>query len=102
MLFDDIKAGMWVSVIYEEKFLTKLQHKSIDAPTQLINVLCLEKALGINTPQRFKKSSFHVEKVYRTEIRPYQREIDENGKRHKRGYGNIEIHFIDSFVKSHW
>ena len=86
MLFDDIKAGMWVSVIYEEKFLAKLQHKSIDSPTQLINVLCLEKTLGINTPQRFKKSSFHVEKVYRTEI----------------GYGNIEIHFIDSFVKSHW
>ena len=72
---------MWVSVIYEEKFLAKLQHKSIDAPTQLISVLCLEKTLGINTPQRFKKSNFHVEKVYRTEIRPYQREIDENGKK---------------------
>ena len=71
------------SVLFMKK---NLQHKSIDAPTQLINVLCLEKTLGINTPQRFKKSSFHVEKVYRTEI----------------GYGNIEIHFIDSFVKSHW
>ena len=27
MLFDDIKPGMWVIVIYEEKFLVKVQHK---------------------------------------------------------------------------
>ena len=82
MLFHDIKPGMWVIVIYEEEnFLAKVQHKSTDAPTQLINVLCLEKPLGINTPKSFKKSSFDVEKVYRSEIRPYQTQIDENGKR---------------------
>ena len=73
LLFDDIKPGMWVIVIYEEeKFLAKVQHKSTDAPTQLINVLFLGKPLGSNTPQSFEKSSFDVEKVYRTEIRPYQ------------------------------
>ena len=81
MLFHDIKPGMWVIVIYEESFLAKVQHKSTDAPTQLINVLCLEKPLGINTPKSFEKSSFDVEKVYRSEIRPYQTQIDENGKR---------------------
>ena len=81
-LFDDIKPGMWVIVIHEEeKFLAKVQHKSTDAPTQLINVLCLEKHLDINTPQSFEKSSFDVEKVYRTKIRPYQTQIDENGKK---------------------
>ena len=104
MLFDDIKPGMWVIVIYEEeKFLAKVQHESTDAPTQLFNVLCLEKALTINTPQSFEKSSFDAEKVYRIEIRPYQTQIDDNGKkRHKSDYGNIEIHFIDiSFVKTH-
>ena len=81
MPFDDIKPGMWVIVIYEEKFLAKVQHKSTDVPTQLINVLCLEKPLGINTPQSFKKSSFDVEKVHRTEIGPYQTQIDKNGKK---------------------
>ena len=51
VLFDDIKPGMWVIVIYEEeKFQAKVQHKSTDTPTQLIIVLCFEKALGINTP----------------------------------------------------
>ena len=39
MLFDDIKPGMWVIVISEEKFLAKVKHKSTDAPTQLIKVL---------------------------------------------------------------
>ena len=103
MLFDDIKPGVWVIVIYEEEqFLVKVQHKSTDAPTHLINVLCLEKPLGINTPKSFEKSSFDAEKVYRTEIRPYQTQIDKNGKRRKSGYGNTEIHFIDiSFVKRH-
>ena len=67
----------------EETFLAKVQHKSIDAPTQLINALCLEKPLRINTPQSFEKSSFDVEKVYRTEIRPYQTQIYENGKKTK-------------------
>ena len=81
MLFDDIKPGMWVIVIYEEKFLAKVQHKSTDAPMQLINVLCLEKPLEINTPQSFKKSRFDVEKVYRTEVRTYQTQTDENGKK---------------------
>ena len=33
MLFDDIKPGMWVIVIYKEKFLAKVQHKSTNAPT---------------------------------------------------------------------
>ena len=59
----------------------KVQCKSTDAPTQLINVLCLEKLLEISTPQSFEKSSFDVEKVYRTEIRPYQTQIDENRKK---------------------
>ena len=72
MLLDDIKPGMWVIVIYEEKFLAKVQHKSTDAPIQLIKVLCLEKPLGINTPQSFEKSSFDVDKVCRTEMRLYQ------------------------------
>ena len=55
---------MWVIVIYEEdKFLAKVQHKSIDAPTQLINLLCLEKHLGINTHQSFEKSSFDAESL---------------------------------------
>ena len=81
-LFDDIKPGMWVIVIHEEeKFLAKVQHKSTNAATQLMNVLCLEKPLGINTRQSFEKSSFDVELVYRTEIRPYQTQIDENGKK---------------------
>ena len=70
MLFDDIKPGMWAIVIYEEKFLAKVQHKSTDGPTQPFNVLCLKKTLGINTPQSFEKSSVDPEKVYRTEIRP--------------------------------
>ena len=82
LLFDDIKPGIWVTVIYEEKnCLAKVQRKSTDAPTQLINVPCLEKPLGINTFQNFKKSRFDVEKVHRTEIRPYQTQIDENGKK---------------------
>ena len=82
MLFDDIKLGMWVIVIYEEeKFLAKVHCKSTDAPTKLINVLCLEKPLRINTPQSFTKSSFDVEKVCRTEIIPYQTQFDENGKK---------------------
>ena len=92
MLFDDIKPCMWVMVIYEEKFLAKVQHKSTDAPIQLIKVLCLGKPLGINTPQSFEKSSFGVEKIHRTEMRPYQTQIDKNGKRCRSGYGNIEIH----------
>ena len=33
MLFDDIKPGMWVIVISEEKCLAKVKHKSTDAPT---------------------------------------------------------------------
>ena len=82
LLFDDIKPGIWVTVIYEEKnCLANVQHKSTDAPTQLINVPCLEKPLGINTFQNFKKSHFDVEKVHRTEIRPYQTQIDENEKK---------------------
>ena len=102
MLFDDIKPRMWFTVIYEEeKFLAKVQHKSTDAPSQVINVLFLGKPLGINTPQSFEKSSFDVEKVYRTEIRPYKKK-NKKKNRHESGYGNIEIHFIDiSFVKSH-
>ena len=55
---------MWVIVIYEEKKKSALvQHKSTDAPTQLINLLCLEKHLGINTHQSFKKSSFDAESL---------------------------------------
>ena len=51
MLFVDIKPGMWVIVIHEEeKYLAKVQYRSTDAPTQLLNVLCLEKPLEINTP----------------------------------------------------
>ena len=42
MLFDDIKPGMWVIVIYEEeKFLAKVQHESTDAPTQLTHLKAL-------------------------------------------------------------
>ena len=51
MQFVDIKPGMWVIVIHEEeKYLAKVQYRSTDAPTQLLNVLCLEKPLEINTP----------------------------------------------------
>ena len=49
ILFDDIKPATWVIAIYEEKFLAKVQHKSTDAPTKLINVLCLEKPLEIKS-----------------------------------------------------
>ena len=82
MLFDDIKPGMWVIVISEEKFLAKVKHKSTDAPTQLIKVLMQKKSTG--------QKSHHIKhKLTRME------------KRRKSGYGNIEIHFIDiSFVKS--
>ena len=102
MLFDDIKPGMWVIVIYKEKFLAKVQHKSTNAPTQLINVLCSEKPLAINTPQSFEKSSFDAEKVTWQKSDHIKHKLTRMEKRHKSGYRNVEIHFIDiSFVKSH-
>ena len=39
------------------------------------------KALRNNTPESFEKSSSDVVKVHRTEIRQYQTQIDENGKK---------------------
>ena len=98
LLFDDIKPGMWVIVIYEEeKFLAKVQHKSTDAPTQLINVPCLGHLRALRSQVLMqKKSTGQKSDHIITHILMRMEKI------HKSGYGNIEIHFIDiSFVKSH-
>ena len=102
LLFDDIKPGIWVTVIYEEKnCLAKVQRKSTDAPTQLINVPCLEKPLGINT---FKTSRSHVlmqKKSTGLKSDRIKHKLMRMEKRQESGYGNIEIYCTDSFVKSH-
>ena len=66
----DIKAGMWVVVVYEEeRFIRKVQHKMAGE----VNVRCLEKPLGINLPQLFEPGEgIYYAKVYRTDIRPSQ------------------------------
>ena len=84
-----------VFFIYEEKLSAKVQLKSTHAPTQFIDVLCLEKPFEINTlihSKASKKSSFDVEKVYRTEISKHK--LTKMEKKHESGYENTEIALV--------
>ena len=80
----DVKAGMWVVVVYEEeRFIGKVQHKKAGE----VNVRCLEKPLGINLPQLFEPGErIYYAKMYRTDIRPSQTQTDEDGKQKRKWF----------------
>ena len=82
--YDEVKQGMWVTIVYEgEKFLGKVQHKAVGE----INVRCLEKPLGINTPQLFEHGDgIYYKEVYKTIIKPTQTQTGEDGKQKRKWF----------------
>ena len=84
MHYDDVQPGIWVVVVYEEeKFIGKVQHKKGGE----VNVRCLEKPLGINTPQIFEPGEgIYYEKVYKTDIIPTQTQTDVDGKQKRKWF----------------
>ena len=84
MAYDDVSAGMWVVVMYEEeRFLGKVIEKRCGEYL----VKCLSMPFGVRIPQQYEDDDgVYYTEVFQTDIVPENKRIIQDGKKSREYY----------------